>query len=74
MIRPFRRERVQFAAVRHPLTAGLGLADVQLYSSQSIFGFQSGNYVASDTFSYVVDLEDVAPFATPAQRLPLQPG
>ena len=63
MIRPFRRERVTLAPVRSPLTAGLGLADVQLYSSQRIFGFQEGNYVASDTFSFVVDLEDVAPFA-----------
>jgi beta-galactosidase len=66
MIRPFRRERVTFAPLRHPLTAGLGLADVQLYSSQAMFSFQSGNYVASDTFGYIVDLEDVAPFATPA--------
>jgi beta-galactosidase len=66
MIRPFRRERVTFAPLRHPLTAGLSLADVQLYSSKAIFSFQSGNYVASDTFSHVVDLEDVVPFATPA--------
>ena len=66
MIRPFRRERVMFAPARHPLTAGLGLADVQLYSSKAIFSFQSGHYVAADTFSHVVDLEDVAPFATPA--------
>ena len=63
MIRPFGRERVTFPAVKHPLMAGLTLADVVLYSSERIFPWQEGNYVSSETFSYVVDLEDVAPFA-----------
>lgn len=62
MIRPFRQERVSLTAPRHPLLNGATLSDVVLYSSKRIFSWQSGDYVASDTFSYVVDLEDVAPF------------
>lgn len=63
MIRPFRRERVGFPAVRNRLMSGLTLSDVALYGSEQIFPWTAGNYVASDTFSYVVDYEDVAPFA-----------
>lgn len=63
MIRPFRREKVCMSSPRNPLLSGVGLSDVALYSSKAIFNFQAGDYVASDTFSYVVDLEDVAPFA-----------
>lgn len=63
MIRPFRRERVTFPAMKHPLMSGLTLADVAMYSSERIFPWQEGNYVASDIFSHVVDFEDVAPFA-----------
>jgi beta-galactosidase len=62
MIRPFRQERVSLTAPRHPLLNGVTLSDVVLYSAKRIFSWQSGNYVANDTFSYVVDLEDVAPF------------
>ena len=63
MIRPFRRERVTLPTVKHPLTAGLTLADLVMYSSERIFPWQEGNYVSSEVFSYVVDLDDVAPFA-----------
>jgi hypothetical protein len=62
MIRPFGRERVTFALPRSPLLAGVSLSDVALYSSERIFSFQEGNFVASDTFSYVVDGDEVAPF------------
>ena len=64
MIRPFRRERVTFALPRNKLLAGVSLSDVALYSSERIFPWQAGNYVASDTFSYVVDLDEVAPFGS----------
>jgi len=64
MLRPFRRERITFALPRNRLLAGVSLNDVALYSSERIFPWQSGNYVASDTFSYVVDLDEVAPFGT----------
>ena len=40
--------------------SGLTLGDVVMYSSEQIFPWQAGNYVASDIFSYVVDFEDVA--------------
>jgi Glycosyl hydrolases family 2/Glycosyl hydrolases family 2, TIM barrel domain len=63
MIRPFALERVTFPPRRHPLTAGLATGDIVLYSSKQIFPWQAGNYVAKDVFSYVVDFEDVAPFA-----------
>ncbi|MBI5723289.1 MAG: hypothetical protein HZA50_04975 [Planctomycetes bacterium] len=62
MIRPFRKERVLMAMPRSPLLSGASLPDVALYSDKKIFAWQSGYYVAEDTFSFVVDLEDVAPF------------
>lgn len=64
LIRKGARERVTLPALRDPLTAGLTNSDVVLYSSKRIFPFTEGNYVVSDMFSYVVDFEDVAPFAT----------
>ncbi|HLK58434.1 MAG TPA: glycoside hydrolase family 2 TIM barrel-domain containing protein [Chthonomonadaceae bacterium] len=62
MIRPFKRERVTFPPIRSPLTAGIPTGDIVMYSSQRIFNFQEGNYVVSDEFNYVVDLDEVAPF------------
>ncbi len=62
VIRPFKRERVVFPAVRDPLTAGLTTGDVAFYSSQRIFPWTEGNYVVSDEFSYVIDYDEVAPF------------
>ena len=62
MIRPFRRERVALATPRNRWLAGVSLSDVALSSSEKIFSFQEGTFVASDTFSYIVDLEDVVPF------------
>jgi beta-galactosidase len=63
MIRPFRRERVTFPARKNPLTAGLSNADITLSSGERINGFTDDVYMASDVFSYVVDYDDVAPFA-----------
>lgn len=62
MIRPFRRERVTLPAVKSRLMSGLTLNDVVMYSSEQIFPWAPGNYVASDIFSYVVDFDNVAPF------------
>jgi hypothetical protein len=64
MIRPFHQERVTLAPVRRPIMAGITGADVTMYSSKPIFNYTAGNYVVSDEFSYVVDIDDVAPFAT----------
>jgi hypothetical protein len=63
VIRPFKRERVTFPAVRNPLTAGLTTGDIVMLSGKRIFGWTADEYVASDVFSYVVDLDDLAPFA-----------
>jgi len=63
VMRPFKRERVSFPAVRNPLTAGLTVGDIVLLSGQRIFGWTADEYVADDMFTYVVDLDDVAPFA-----------
>ena len=63
MIRPFMRERVSFPIPKNPLTSGLSIGDIVLLSGQKIFNYNDDEYVASDAFSYVVDYEDVAPFA-----------
>ena len=62
-IRPFKRERVTFPAVRHPLTAGLTAGDIVLLSGKRIFGWTADEFVADDVFSHVVDLDEIAPFA-----------
>ena len=63
LIREFRRERVGFPLRRSPFTQGLSLSDIAMSSGERIFGWASDEYVASDTYSYVIDLEDIAPFA-----------
>ncbi len=62
VLRPFGREKVTFPAVRSPITAGLSTSDIVMGSGKRIFDWQAGEYPAEDAFSYVVDLEDVAPF------------
>jgi beta-galactosidase len=62
-LRPFKRERVTFPALRHPLTAGLTTGDIVLLSGKRIFGWTADEYISPDAFTYAVDLEDVAPFA-----------
>jgi hypothetical protein len=64
LIRPFGRERVTFPAVRHPLTSGLTTGDIVMLSGERIFGWTADEYVSPDVFTYVVDYDDVAPFAT----------
>jgi len=63
MIRPFRMERVTFPASRHPLTAGLTTGDIVMESGKRINAWTSDTYMASDVFSFVVDYDEVAPFA-----------
>ncbi len=62
-IRPFRRERVALAQPRDPLASGISLSDVVMSSSERLFAWTSDMYAASDVFSHIVDLKDVAPFA-----------
>lgn len=63
MIRPFRRERTALATPRDPLATGITTGDVVMYSGEKMFDFNDDRFVASDIFNYVVDTEDVAPFA-----------
>ena len=62
VIRPFVRERVQFPAVRNPLTAGLSSGDIVLLSGKRVFGFREDEYTVPDEFTYVVDYDEIAPF------------
>lgn len=64
VIRKFKRERVTFPPVRNPLTSGLTTGDIVMLSGQRIFGWTADEYVASDVFTYVVDYDEIAPFAT----------
>ena len=63
VIRPFTLERVTFPPVRHPLTSGLTTGDIVMLSGKRMFAWNADEYVASDVFTYVVDLDDLAPFA-----------
>ncbi len=63
LLRPFRQEKVVFAPSRDPLTAGLGLQDVVMSSGQRIQIFNQDEWPVDDAFQYVVDLDDIAPFA-----------
>lgn len=62
LLRPFRREKVQLAVPRPSLAAGISQSDVALSSGERIVRYQSIEWAADDTFSYVVDLDDIAPF------------
>ncbi|HSW00055.1 MAG TPA: hypothetical protein VLI39_07780 [Sedimentisphaerales bacterium] len=64
VIRKFKRERVTFPVVRDPLTSGLTTGDIVMLSGQRIFGWTADEYVASDVFTYIVDIDEMAPFAT----------
>ena len=62
VIRPFIRERVQFPAIRSPLTAGLSSGDIVMLSGKRVFGFREDEFTVPDEFTYVVDYDDIAPF------------
>ncbi len=63
VLRPFGMERVRLPAKREPLLAGLTLRDVTLEGTEKIYPWAGDRYPAKDTFTYVVDLDDIAPFA-----------
>jgi len=63
LIRPFEMERVQFPAVRDPLTAGLSLRDVVMTSGERIQVQSRDEWPADDAFGYILDLDDIAPFS-----------
>lgn len=62
LLRPFELERVTLPAVRDPLTAGLTARDVVMESGQKIFAWAGDKFLADDVFTWVVDIDDIAPF------------
>jgi len=63
LLRPFRLERVTLEEADYKLAATLGHRDVALYSPKRI---QHTTYwVSPNTFSYVIDNRDFAPFTLP---------
>ncbi len=64
LIRPFELERVGLPTVRDPLMAGLTIRDVTMESAEQIFPWAGDKYLVDDEFSYLVDLNDIAPFCT----------
>ncbi|TWU42344.1 glycosyl hydrolase 2 galactose-binding domain-containing protein [Novipirellula artificiosorum] len=62
-IRPFVCERVTFPTVRHPLTSGITSGDIVMLSGKRVFGWTKDEYLSSDVFSYVVDLDELSSFA-----------
>ncbi|OWK41112.1 hypothetical protein [Fimbriiglobus ruber] len=62
VIRPFKMERVTLPPVRDPLLAGLTIRDMALESAEKIYPWSGDRYPANDTFTYVVDTDDIAPF------------
>lgn len=63
LIRPFRQELVRFPAVRDPLTAGLTQRDVVMSSGKRIQIFNNDEWPTDDAFAYILDFDEVAPFA-----------
>jgi len=64
MIRPFKQEKVSFASSPGPLLSGLSASDIVMGSGKQIFNWAAGQYPDTNAYSYVVDIDDVAPFAT----------
>jgi beta-galactosidase len=63
MIRPMQRERVPFPLCVIPLMAGVTTGDIVMLTGERVFGWTADEYTVSDEFSYIVDYDEVAPFA-----------
>jgi len=57
-------ERVTLPAQRDPILSGLTTRDVVMESGQRIYGWAGDRYMSSDVFTYIVDIDDIAPFCT----------
>ncbi len=64
VIRPFRRERVTLPAIRDPVESGLTMRDVVMDSGTTIASWTGQRFASSDSYSYVVDYDEIAPFCT----------
>jgi beta-galactosidase len=63
-IRPFGREKISWPATRNPLTAGMSPGDVVLGTGKAIVTYHAGDWPDPEAYSYVVDYDDAAPFAS----------
>jgi hypothetical protein len=64
LIRPFGREKISWPATRNPLTAGMSPGDVVIGTGKAIVTSKAGDWPDPDAYSFVVDFDDVAPFAS----------
>ena len=64
IMRPFHAEKVTWPKVRTLLSAGISGSDIALGTGQQIVPYQAGEWPDANSFSYVVDLDDIAPFGT----------
>ncbi len=64
LIRPFEMERVTLPAVRDPILSGLTTRDVVMESGQRIYAWAGDRFMSSSEFSYILDIDDIAPFCT----------
>lgn len=62
-IRPFGKEKVSWSVMRNPLTAGLPTSNVVFGTGSRIMWFAPPEWPDPNGYSYVVDLDDAAPFA-----------
>jgi glycosyl hydrolase family 2 len=65
LLRPFRIERVLLKNPTYKLAATLGDADVALLSAKVQQASSGRIWISGNTFSYVIDNENVAPFTFP---------
>ena len=64
LIRPFGREKISWPLVRNPLTAGISSGDIAIGTGKQIVFYKAGDWPDPDAYSFVVDYDDAAPFAT----------
>ena len=65
LLRPFRIERDHMLDTDTPLAATIGDGDVMLYGAEWIAQWKGLRWVSGDTFGYVIDGDDAAPFTYP---------
>ena len=64
LMRPFEMERVSLPATRDSILSGLTTRDVVMESGQRINAWAGDRYMASDVFTSILDIDDIAPFCT----------
>jgi hypothetical protein len=64
VIRHYGKEKVTWSPTRNPLTAGLPASNIVMGSGKHITWFAAAEWPDPNGYSYVVDLDDAAPFAT----------